>query len=519
MKKRSRHYPGFRTILLSFCVSATLIIMTVICIVFAGLYKIIYDMQDRIQQYILLNQLSTEIKNAEYQFTFFFNEYREKTTNSLTAEEESQLMILWKNSYSIRSQAMKTAARLDSNYDRSPQKYFLNRGIRFGLEFIDKTCEELLNDDFSIDTESYKKYYQIIKVFSYIENYSSNLYLTAAVRNDVSALIKNIYMTEIFKRTSICIFSLIIIVSIFSILQITKRLSKNIQEMLQEAENITKAHFSTEPLKLYGPRELIHLRDKINIMKDSIRERMELEKKVHAQELEHERITRELEAARYRALQAQINPHFLFNALNVTSHTALFEKAGQTVKLINSLASLFRYSLEFKNETSIFDELSFVTRYLEIQKARFRQRLSYSIECPENLGKIKIPPFTIEPLVENAVIHGIEPKEDGGSVNISVKQIDGHKVQIEIQDDGCGIPENFMTDCIQKPENSDKKKHIGISNVINRIKMFYKDAQITFRRSSKEGGTFISIEFEPNSDSGGIKTKMEEKDEYDNSNC
>ncbi len=519
MKKRSRHYPGFRTILLSFNLGTIVIVMTVILVFFAGLYKIIYDMQDRIQQYILLNQLSTEIKNAEYQFTFFFNEYREKSVNPLTAEDEAQLTALWENTYSIRNQAMKTAAQLESNYDRSPQKYFLNRGIIFGLEFINKTCNELLNDNFSIDTESYKKYYQIIKVFSYIENYSSNLYLTAAVKNDVSALIKNIYLTEVFKRASICIFSLIIIISIFSTLQITKTLGKNIQEMLQEAENITKTHFSTEPLKLYGPRELIHLRDKINIMKDSIRERMELEKKVHAQELEHERITRELEAARYRALQAQINPHFLFNALNVTSHTALFERAGQTVKLINSLASLFRYSLEFKNETSIFDELSFVTRYLEIQKARFGQRLSYSVDCPKNLEKIKIPPFTIEPLVENAVIHGIEPKENGGAVRITVKQSYEHKIQIEIQDDGCGISEDFMVYNIQKPENSDKKKHIGISNVIKRIKMFYKDAQISFRRISEDGGTLISIEFEPYSDSDAIENRMEEKDEHDNFNC
>ena len=143
MKKRSRHYPGFRTILLSFNLGTIVIVMTVILVFFAGLYKIIYDMQDRIQQYILLNQLSTEIKNAEYQFTFFFNEYREKSVNPLTAEDEAQLTALWENSYSIRNQAMKTAAQLESNYDRSPQKYFLNRGIIFGLEFINKTCNEL----------------------------------------------------------------------------------------------------------------------------------------------------------------------------------------------------------------------------------------------------------------------------------------------------------------------------------------------------------------------------------------
>lgn len=493
MSRRSQHYPGFRTILLSFNLSTLGIIIAVVIALFAFLYTIIDDMQNRIQQYILLNQLSTELNTSEYEFTLFFTEYRERSTSAPDAKEplskadKNYLIEIWNTSMNLRTQALYTTSRLESDYEKNPEKYFLNRGIRHGIEFVNNTCQEFLNEDFSLNTESYKKYYQVLKVYSYIKNFTGNLYLAAAVKSDVSALIMNIHNSEVLKKEAIIIISIIVCLSIVAVLTITKKLSRNISEMLSEAEKITEGNFDTPDLKLKGPRELIQLRNRINIMKSSLSSRRELENKIHFQELEHEKITRELETARYRSLQAQINPHFLFNTLNIISHTALFEKANQTVKLINSLASLFRYNLDFKNETNLKNELSFVEKYLDIQKARFRERLSFSITCPEELEETVIPHFSIQPLVENAVVHGIEPMEKGGKIEINVEKSENNII-ISIMDDGKGIPAGFtLTD------NSNEKKHIGIENVMNRIKMFNPYSTIEFSRLSETGGTLVKI--------------------------
>ena len=493
MQKRQHHYPGFRTILLSFNLSSLGIIIAVVLLFFTSLYTIINDMQNRIQQYILLNQLSTELKNSEYQLTMFFNEYREKTADgkdsakTLSSHDKNYLKDIWTASMNLRNQALYTTSRLESDYEKNPEKYFLNRGIQSGIEFINTTCQEFLNEDFTLNTESYKKYYHALKVYNYIKNYTSNLYLAAAVKNDVSALIMSIHNSEILKKEAILIISIIVLLSILAALTITKKLSQNISEMLTEAEKITEGNFDSKNLKLKGPRELIQLRNRINIMKTALSSRLELENKIHMQELEHEKITRELETARYRSLQAQINPHFLFNTLNIISHTALFEKANQTVKLINSLASLFRYNLDFKNETNLKNELSFVEKYLDIQKARFRDRLDYSINCPTELEETVIPHFSIQPLVENAVVHGIEPMEKGGKIEINAEECE-KSIIISIKDNGKGISDDFTLE-----STDSEKKHIGIENVMNRIKMFNPTSTIKFSKASEKGGTLVEI--------------------------
>ena len=130
------------------------------------------------------------------------------------------------------------------------------------------------------------------------------------------------------------------------------------------------------------------------------------------------RTKRELEKARYNALQSQINPHFLFNTLNTISRTALFENAPSTVDLIDNLAAVFRYTLKHNEDVTLAEEIQFIREYLTIQQYRFKERLSFSILLGEELKEMRIPPLILQPLVENAMIHGLEPKVEGGSIAI-----------------------------------------------------------------------------------------------------
>src|SRR5438067_2066844 len=129
---------------------------------------------------------------------------------------------------------------------------------------------------------------------------------------------------------------------------------------------------------------------------------------------------RELTArAQIRALQAQINPHFLFNTLNVLA-SLIHSNPAKAEKVTEELAEIFRYALESTRAdwVRLDDELHFIESYLEIEKARFQERLTYSFDIDPALRALKIPPMILQPLVENAIKHGVGPKIEGGEVKV-----------------------------------------------------------------------------------------------------
>jgi two-component system LytT family sensor kinase len=185
-----------------------------------------------------------------------------------------------------------------------------------------------------------------------------------------------------------------------------------------------------------------------------------------------------------KALQTQINPHFLFNALNAISATIRIDQ-DEARNLIINLANYLRYNLEISDDfISINKELKQVRDYIQIEKARFGDRLDlvYDIDDID----IKIPSLIIQPLVENAIIHGILKVKGSGTINIKVKKF-GEKVKIEIIDSGIGIDEELIKKlyCDDMPENK-----IGLYNVHKRLKLIYGEGLILERL---EKGTRIAF--------------------------
>src|SRR5690606_1693838 len=122
--------------------------------------------------------------------------------------------------------------------------------------------------------------------------------------------------------------------------------------------------------------------------------------------------------------QSQINPHFLFNTLNIIARTSMFEGADKTTKLIQSMSQIFRYNLQASDKAvSLKTELNILQEYIFIQNYRFGSRINIEIRCKEQelpVNEILIPSLTIQPLVENSIVHGLEVLEEGGQVRISV---------------------------------------------------------------------------------------------------
>jgi len=173
-----------------------------------------------------------------------------------------------------------------------------------------------------------------------------------------------------------------------------------------------------------------------------------------------------------KTIQAQINPHFLFNTLNSIARMALIEDAPQTEELIYNLSDLLRYSLKnIEDFPKIRDEMNNIERYLFIQTLRFSDRISYSISMDESLLDYRIPSMTLQPLVENCLVHGLETKKDGGKVEIYGTINDQHEVVLIIEDNGVGIATELLKRLNQLDSNS--STGIGILNTQERIRHFF----------------------------------------------
>lgn len=179
-----------------------------------------------------------------------------------------------------------------------------------------------------------------------------------------------------------------------------------------------------------------------------------------------------LKDAELKALQSQVNPHFLFNSLNTIARLALFEGAATTEKVVRSLARLMRYSLyQVKETVTLAEELAAVRDYLFIQETRFPDRVRSQILVEDGVMDARVPCMILQPLVENAVIHGLEPKEAGGTVVISGRRV-GDQVHMEIKDDGVGIPPEVrraIFDLQVRGSGRGEVSGLGIVNVYRRL--------------------------------------------------
>lgn len=125
-------------------------------------------------------------------------------------------------------------------------------------------------------------------------------------------------------------------------------------------------------------------------------------------------------------LKNQINPHFLFNTLNIIAGMANLEGAQTTEEMIRALGSLFRYNLKTPEEKVYLEqELKVISDYMFLQKMRFGDRITYQIDCQTDAEAVMIPTFTFQPLVENAIIHGLVSKEEGGRILIRIRERNG----------------------------------------------------------------------------------------------
>ena len=196
-----------------------------------------------------------------------------------------------------------------------------------------------------------------------------------------------------------------------------------------------------------------------------------------------------------QALQAQINPHFLSNTLNTVSYIARMKKEETIEILVNAIIELLCDSM--KNDDSLHtveEELRVIKNYIIIQDYRLLGKFTVDIQIDEEIASCMMPRFILQPVVENSIIHGIEPANRRGVVSIKGSQRDG-KICFTITDNGIGIESGKIEKIIAKPRNQEKSRFsgIGIGNVDRRIKLMMGEEYGLTMKSEKNIFTTVEI--------------------------
>ena len=198
--------------------------------------------------------------------------------------------------------------------------------------------------------------------------------------------------------------------------------------------------------------------------------------------------------AELRALQAQINPHFLYNTLDLINWEAREKDAPEIGELVQMMARYYRAVLsKGKEEVSLKHELDHIGTYTGIQNIRFGDRIHLETDVPEELLSWKLPKMTLQPLVENSILHGIPPEDDSFELTILVTaRRDGRYMDICVSDNGKGMDEETKEKLLRKNE-ADSSSHYAVFNVHERLQIRYgRDSGLHYE--SEEGkGTRVKI--------------------------
>lgn len=229
-----------------------------------------------------------------------------------------------------------------------------------------------------------------------------------------------------------------------------------------------------------------------------VRRTNELIQTVYKNKIKEQEILVGRKNAELLALQSQINPHFLFNALESIRMRSLLKKENETADMVEKLAIMQRQYVDWGNDSvRIEQELEFVKAYLSLQKYRFGERLNYQLDIDPECEQIRIPKLTIVTFVENACVHGIESKASPGWIFVRVYKRD-EQLWVEIEDTGSGIEEQKLQLLQKNMQNVDiemlkNKKSVGMLNACLRLKMCTEN-HVNFEIEGEEGaGTWITI--------------------------
>ena len=412
----------------------------------------------------------------------------------------------------------KSSDAIDSYY-RNEQKY---RKLLDKLNVVVTDNEMLLMEkniknmsesylDIAFDTiqakrgrnvEKYKDKYEVAKTsFQDINAFIYSLNNEQFKYNSVSyqLMLNTLRYMEIIS-TSILI--IIAVINIGLIILLTRSITKPLNNLAKVANEVSKGKLYIDPVEVESEDEVGVVSNAFNKMVfnirvyiEQIRDNMEKERALKEKEL---RMEGHLKDARLKYLQAQINPHFLFNTLNAGAQLAMMEGADKTCLFIEHMAEFFRYNMNKMDQVvTIADEVRLVESYIYILNVRFSGDINFLREIDETLLKTQIPAMVLQPIVENSVNYGIRGINWDGVIKISLFRGE-NDICLGIADNGIGIEQDKIKQILEGQKlDTDlpySSNGVGLVNVISRLKLYFnREDVLEIKSEGKDKGTEVII--------------------------
>jgi two-component system sensor histidine kinase YesM len=351
-------------------------------------------------------------------------------------------------------------------------------------EYVDKMGDKIAHNSTATENEAVLE--DIRFATSVMEDVVQNYVLYEVHRTETQYQV----MREGFVRWQILSILLILSAVGFSVVAAWS-LSRSIYTPIKKLHDVTTTITKNDLQALMtsdNVDEITELGMSFNIMIGKIKDL--LDSKIKEQE--------DLKKAELRALQAQINPHFLYNTLDTIIWMAESKKTDEVIKIVSALSDFFRISLSKGMDwITIGEEVERVRSYLTIQKMRYRNILDFKIEVDENVSENTILKLILQPLVENALYHGIKNKRQGGTISVRAQRKGRDEILLEVEDNGIGfMPEKLAQLQAELKDNSGDIKFesgFGLGNVNKRIRLYYGEPYGLSVQSEYMTGTCVTL--------------------------
>lgn len=417
--------------------------------------------------------------------------------NYLTVKTSDSL----ENYYRNEEKYKKLLEQLNDQVMDNPVK-LLEKNIRKMSEtYLNYTAETVLAKR-GRNVEKYKaSYADALQMYRYLNYYISDLNVQQFKNNTSSyqTLQNSIRYMEI---VSSVVFVIMMGVCILMLFYMVKGVVAPLTGMAATANLVGQANFNVKMPPTDAQDEVGVVTRAFNTMVSSLEEYVKLTRE--NMEKEQEMMERELlmeahlKEAQLNYLQSQINPHFLFNSLNAGAQLAMMEDAEKTCIFVERMAEFFRYNVKKGSEdATLLEEVEAVENYIYILNVRFAGDIHYTTDVDESVLDCKVPSMILQPIVENAVNHGIRNIDWEGKIHLQIRQ-DGPYICICVKDNGKGITreriEQILNGEIKSEENPGDSTGIGMNNVISRLELYYKQKNLlTIQSQGENMGTEVII--------------------------
>lgn len=472
--------------IISIYILTNLLVCLVNILLILGINRMVNEMELVYRDNLKLNELSAALDSVQGSMTEYLNV---KTSDSL---EEY---------YRNRQAYLELTEELNdkvtgSSFDR------MKRNIRHMSGVYLEIAEQTIEAKRGRNVEKYRiRYENATQMYDYINTYLNNLN-NQQFKNNSENYNELAQVFKMFETISLIVIFIVMTANACIIIKLVGTIISPLKVLSKSADEVAKGNFDIELLEIQSQDEIgvvtrafnqmiISIRDYI----ERIRHSMEVERLMKENELMMEA---HLKDAQLKYLQAQINPHFLFNTLNAGAQLAMLEGADKTYQYVQNVAEFFRYNVKKGDKiVTLKDEIELVDNYIYILNVRFSGDIHYEKNVDDRILNTEIPSMILQPIVENCVNHGIREMAGEGRIWLSVYRIDDTAC-ISVRDNGIGMSretiDKVMRGVYRKEELSSGSNGIGMDNVTARLKLFTgNDDVMSIISEGRDKGTEVII--------------------------